>query len=149
MDSQNRDTRSRIMSKVRQKDTAPEVLLRSTLHKVGLRFRLHDRTLPGSPDLVFPRFRSVVFVHGCYWHAHGCYRSTVPKSHREFWERKFVANRRRDERVTALLQKMGWRVMIVWECSLIGRLALRPEEVVEKVRVWLMGTTEREEIAGA
>ena len=77
--------------------------------------------LPGSPDLVFPRYRAVIFVHGCYWHSHGCYKSTVPKSRREFWEDKFRANRERDERNVALLRERGWRVLTVWECELIGK----------------------------
>ena len=148
MDIVSRETRSRIMASVGQRDTRPEILLRSSLHKAGLRYRLHDRTLPGSPDLTFPRFRSVIFIHGCYWHSHGCYRSTVPKSRREFWEEKFQTNRKRDERDIALLRERGWRVMVVWECSLIGKLALAPEDVVERVRVWLLGTGERGEVSG-
>ena len=148
MDTVKREIRSRIMSRVRQKNTGPEILLRSTLHKAGLRYRLHDKTLPGSPDLVFSRFNSVIFVHGCYWHSHGCYRSTIPKSRREFWEKKFRANRMRDARNTALLLARGWRVMIVWECSLIGKQTLVPEEVVERVRAWLLGTGARGEVSG-
>jgi DNA mismatch endonuclease (patch repair protein) len=98
MDTVDHQTRSKIMASVGQKDTGAELLLRGALHKIGLRYRLHDRSLAGSPDLVFPRFHAVVFVHGCYWHSHGCYRSTVPKSRREFWTKKFDANRARDER---------------------------------------------------
>lgn len=148
MDIVSKESRSRIMGSVGQRDTGPEILLRSELHKVGLRYRLHDRTLPGSPDLVFPRFRSVIFVHGCYWHSHGCYRSTVPKSRREFWEEKFRANRRRDKRDIALLRERGWRVMVVWECSLIGKLSLAPEDVVQRVRDWLIGKEEWGEVSG-
>src|SRR6185295_17171391 len=98
MDTVDNETRSKIMASVGQKNTGAEKILRSALHKAGLRYRLHDRTLPGSPDLVFPRFRAAIFVHGCYWHAHGCHRSTVPKSRRDFWTDKFHANRLRDER---------------------------------------------------
>ena len=148
MDTVKREIRSRIMSRVRQKNTGPEILLRSTLHKAGLRYRLHDKTLPGSPDLVLSRFNSVIFVHGCYWHSHGCYRSTIPKSRREFWEKKFRANRMRDARNIALLLARGWRVMIVWECSLIGKQTLVPEKVVERVRAWLLGTEARGEVSG-
>jgi DNA mismatch endonuclease (patch repair protein) len=93
MDTVDLATRSKIMSAVGRKDTGAELLLRSALHRIGLRYRLHDRSLPGTPDLVFPRFCAVIFVHGCYWHSHGCYRSTVPKSHRKFWIAKFAANR--------------------------------------------------------
>ncbi len=148
MDIVSKETRSRIMARVGQKDTGPEILLRSALHRTGLRYRLHDRTLPGSPDLVFPRFRSAVFIHGCYWHSHGCHRSTVPKSRREFWEEKFRANRRRDARDAALLRERGWRVMIVWECALIGKHASEPKNVAERVRVWLAGVEERGEVSG-
>src|SRR5438105_14342686 len=123
MDTVDRQTRSRIMSCVGQKNTGAEILLRTSLHRIGLRYRLHDRSLPGSPDLVFPRFHAVVFVHGCYWHSHGCYRSTVPKSRHEFWTEKFRANRSRDEKNVKLLLESGRRVLTVWECSLRGRTA--------------------------
>ena len=139
MDTVDKETRSKIMSSVGQKDTSPETLLRSALHRAGLRYRLHDKKLPGSPDLVFPRFRAVIFVHGCFWHSHGCYRSTIPKSRRRFWESKFRANRSRDERDSALLRKRGWRVLVVWECALIGKQAMLPNEVVELIRFWLAG----------
>ena len=149
MDTVDSKTRSRIMSSVRQKDTGPEWLLRSALHKAGLRYRLHVRKLPGSPDLVFPRFRAVIFVHGCYWHSHGCYKTTVPKSRREFWQRKFSKNRSRDERNIMLLKKCGWRVMTVWECALVGRQAIPLENVVAQVRTWLASMEGRSEIAGS
>src|SRR5690242_10373302 len=110
MDIVDRQTRSMIMSRVGQKDTGAELMIRSALHKAGLRYRLHDRSLPGSPDIVFPRFRAVVFVHGCYWHSHGCHRSTVPKSRKQFWTDKFDANRARDARNTGLLLQSDWRV---------------------------------------
>lgn len=137
MDTVDNQTRSRIMSSVGQKDTGPEMLLRTVLHGAGLRYRLHDRTLPGSPDLVFPRFRAVVFVHGCYWHSHGCYRSTVPKSRRTFWEGKFSANRQRDRRDLDALNTRNWRAMIVWECALKGKTACPPAAITEVVKAWL------------
>lgn len=139
MDTVDRHTRSRIMAAVGQKNTGAEMKLRRALHRSGLRYRLHDRKLPGSPDLVLPRFHAVVFVHGCYWHAHGCHRSTVPKSRKVFWTEKFDANRERDERNIASLLEEGWRVLIVWECTLVGRTAMPPEEVAQHVEAWLMG----------
>ncbi len=145
MDTVDKATRSRIMSSVGQKDTGPETLLRSALHRVGLRYRLHDRNLPGSPDLVFRRYRAVIFVHGCYWHSHGCYKSTIPKSHREFWQDKFTTNKERDKRNYSLLRESGWRVLIVWECALLGKHALAPDMVAGWVRNWLVGTTEQEQ----
>jgi DNA mismatch endonuclease, patch repair protein len=104
-------TRSKIMASVGQRNTDAEMLLRTALHRVGLRYRLHDRSLSGSPDLGFPRFRAAVFVHGCYWHSHGCYRSTVTKSRREFWTSKFEENRVRDARNIKALVEDKWRVL--------------------------------------
>jgi DNA mismatch endonuclease (patch repair protein) len=148
MDTVDKATRSYIMSRVGQKNTGPEILLRSSIHAVGLRYRLHDKTLPGSPDLVFPRFRAVAFVHGCYWHSHGCYRSSVPKSRREFWSHKFQTNRIRDERNVSLLLKSGWRVLIVWECALRGQTAKPSSAVAEVVKAWLESSDKVGDIAG-
>lgn len=149
MDTVDRQTRSKIMASVGQKNTGAELLLRSTLHKIGLRYRLHDRSLPGSPDLVFPRFKAVAFVHGCYWHSHGCYRTTIPKSRREFWIEKFFANRERDERNICRLIAEGWRVMVVWECSLLGKDSLTEGEVARQFRTWLAGRLQRGDISGS
>jgi DNA mismatch endonuclease, patch repair protein len=137
MDTVDTLTRSRIMSCVGQRDTGAEMLLRAALHRIGLRYRLHDRSLPGSPDLVFPRFSSVVFVHGCYWHSHGCYRSTIPKSRRQFWIDKFHANRIRDERALKCLVDRDWRVLTVWECALRGKTAKPSSAVARAVKTWL------------
>jgi DNA mismatch endonuclease (patch repair protein) len=146
MDTVDEKTRSRIMASVGRKDTGPEILLRSALHKAGFRYRLHDGDLPGRPDLVFPRFRAVVFVHGCFWHSHGCSRSTVPKSRREYWQAKFETNRTRDERSVELLKERGWRALVVWECTLVGKHAVPTNEIVERIRVWLTGDDEFHQI---
>lgn len=109
--------RRRIMRRVRGRDTGPELAVRRFLHRAGYRFRLHDRRLPGSPDLVLRRHRTVVFVHGCFWHRHrGCRRTTTPKTRREFWRRKFTANVARDAAAVRALETLGWRVVVVWEC---------------------------------
>jgi DNA mismatch endonuclease (patch repair protein) len=114
----DRATRSRMMSGIRGRDTKPEKQVRSFLHRAGLRFRLHA-SLPGKPDLVFPRHRAVVFVHGCFWHRHaGCQYATTPSSNVEFWQAKFDSNVERDRRVTRQLRKEGWRVFVIWECQL-------------------------------
>lgn len=149
MDRVNRQTRSKIMSAVGRQDTGPEVMLRSALHRQGLRYRLHDRRLPGSPDLVFPRFRAVVFVHGCYWHAHGCYRSTVPDARRAFWLAKFKANQARDRRQEADLIAQGWRVLIVWECALVGNSKVDQTVLALRVHRWLVGSRGSAVIAGS
>jgi len=111
--------RSDRMSRIRGKDTKPELALRKALHALGLRYRLHGAGLPGKPDIVFPRYRTVVLVHGCFWHRHaGCNIATTPKSKTEFWQEKFKKNVERDARVVTQLQTMGWKVITVWECEL-------------------------------
>lgn len=118
MDVVDRATRSRMMSGIRGKDTKPERIVRSHLHRAGLRFRLQAK-LPGKPDLVLPKYGTVVFVHGCFWHRHeGCRYTTTPKSNPEFWQEKFEANVRRDAKVKHKLEEMGWRVLVVWACQL-------------------------------
>ena len=118
MDIVDQATRSRMMSRIRGKDTRPELAVRRIAHRLGYRFRLHRRNLPGSPDLVFPGRRKVVFVHGCYWHRHpGCRLAYSPKSNMEFWAAKFERNVARDEEVLTLLQRQDWDPMVIWECK--------------------------------
>lgn len=118
MDIIGKDARSRLMGRIRGKDTKPEMTVRQIAHRLGYRFRLHRRDLPGSPDLVFPGRRKVVFVHGCYWHRHpGCRFAYTPKSNVEFWTRKFVANEARDEAAVTCLLAQGWDVLVIWECE--------------------------------
>ena len=131
------EQRRKCMSSIRRENTEPELLLRSALHKSGLRYRLHYKSLPGSPDIVFPKFHVVLFVHGCYWHSHGCYKSSTPKSQRDFWINKFKANQERDQRNIKSIQEQGWRVIIVWECALKGKTSLPISTVVETIKTWL------------
>jgi len=113
----DRATRSRMMAGIKGKDTTPERLVRSHLHRAGLRFRLQAGDLPGRPDLVLPRWNAVIFVHGCYWHRHpGCRYATTPATNVHFWKNKFDANVARDTRNIAALRVAGWRVFVVWEC---------------------------------
>ena len=110
--------RSEMMARIRGRDTGPELLVRRVAHRMGLRFRLHRRDLPGRPDLVFPKHRLVVFIHGCFWHRHeGCRKSSTPKSRTGFWLEKFAANVDRDARQEAALKALGWRVFIIWQCE--------------------------------
>ena len=112
--------------------------LRRILHRRGLRYRLHDRSLPGSPDLVFPRYRAAVFVHGCFWHVHdGCKFATRPSSRKEFWKEKFAANRKRDRRNYATLAANGWRVLVVWECAIKGRKEDELDGLGKALEHWL------------
>ena len=111
--------RSRNMAAIRGKDTAPELAVRRILHAMGLRFRLHRKDLPGRPDIVLPKHRTVVFVHGCFWHRHeDCRYTTTPKTRQEFWQTKFDANVERDRRNRTDLLQLGWRVIVIWECEL-------------------------------
>lgn len=109
--------RSRIMAAVPQAHSKPEIAVRKAAHALGYRFRLHRRDLPGSPDIVFPSVKRAILVHGCFWHRHGCSRTTTPTSNCLFWEEKFKANRARDARVKRALRRAGWKVLIVWECQ--------------------------------
>lgn len=111
--------RSFMMASIRSKDTKPELAVRSGLHQLGARFRLHRRDLPGKPDLVFPRYRAVIFVHGCFWHRHtGCKLTYSPATNATWWAKKFQATVDRDQRQFELLLQAGWRVFVIWECSL-------------------------------
>lgn len=118
MDTLTPSSRSWNMSRIRGSDTMPERVVRSFLHKEGFRFRLHAKRLPGTPDIVLPKYRCVVLVHGCFWHRHrGCQYAYTPKSRQAFWLSKFKANKARDLRVLRALRTLGWRVIIVWECE--------------------------------
>ena len=111
--------RSERMSRIRSTDTSPEIALRKALHALGLRFRVHDKRLPGKPDIVLPKFRTVIHVHGCFWHRHpGCKVATTPKSNTSFWREKFDRNVQRDLRNDAALAALGWSVFVAWECQL-------------------------------
>lgn len=133
----DRATRSRMMAGIGSRDTVPELVLRRALHARGLRYRLHDRRLPGTPDLVFPRFEAVCFVHGCFWHRHaGCTYATTPTTRLEFWQAKFDSNIERDRRNRRELLEAGWRVAIVWECALRRKGELG---TALKLDLWLRG----------
>jgi DNA mismatch endonuclease, patch repair protein len=126
MDIVDKETRSRMMGGIRGKDTKPEMAVRRLAHRMGYRFRLHRRDLAGSPDLVFPGRRKVIFVHGCYWHRHdGCRFAYSPKSNQEFWTRKFDLNVLRDRRVEQELVQLGWKVLTIWECEIADNEHLR------------------------
>lgn len=130
--------RSDLMRRVRGKGSAPEMAVRRTVHRLGYRFRLHHRSLPGRPDLVLPRWHTVIFVHGCFWHRHSkCRRATVPKIRASFWADKFAKNRERDRRVVKQLRAAGWRVVVIWECETLdpARLTQRISAVLSTMRL--------------
>lgn len=123
------------MSRIRSTDTAPEIALRRALHRLGFRFRLHGRRLPGKPDIVLTKYRTVIFVHGCFWHRHeGCKIATTPKSNTEFWIEKFRRNVTRDAATVESLEASGWRVIVVWECGLNAKAAAKAAEIEMQIR---------------
>jgi DNA mismatch endonuclease (patch repair protein) len=126
--------RSERMSRIRNADTEPEMIVRRLVHGMGYRFRLHARDLPGNPDLVFRPRKKVIFVHGCFWHQHGCRQYRQPRTKRAFWEPKLARNKLRDAEVRKMLQMQGWKTMTVWECQLrrTGQLATRLTRLLEK-----------------
>lgn len=126
------------MSRIRGRDTKPEMLIRRGLHAQGFRFRLHDRKLPGRPDLVFPRYHAVIFVHGCFWHGHNCPMFKLPVTRQEFWMTKISSNRARDAKATAALLELGWRVANVWECSLKGLGKLAGDQALARCQTFLL-----------
>lgn len=142
------DVRSRMMSGIRSRNTKPELFLRRGLHKAGFRFRLHARELPGKPDIVFPRYKAVLFAHGCFWHGHDCHLFKLPSTRHEFWQAKIERNQSVDQRVTNTLEGLGWRVGIVWECALKGRTRLPHDEVINACADWLHGNKKAFESRG-
>ncbi|MES0110173.1 DNA mismatch endonuclease Vsr [Mesorhizobium sp. M0013] len=141
-------TRSRMMAGIRSKDTKPEMLLRRGLHARGLRYLLHDRRLPGRPDMVFPARRAVLFAHGCFWHGHDCPLFRLPLTRPEFWAAKIQKNQEIDARSTAALADAFWRVGIVWECALKGRGRLPLDPLLDACAGWVAGDEPILEIRG-
>ena len=141
------EVRSRMMSGIRGKDTKPEWLVRRALHARGFRYRLHARGLAGRPDLVLPRYRAVVFVHGCFWHGHDCRYFRLPGTRTEFWQGKITRNRSNDVRNRASLLEAGWRVAVVWECVLRGA-GHDVDAVADTLATWLRGEETMLEIRG-
>jgi DNA mismatch endonuclease (patch repair protein) len=129
MDVFTKEKRSKIMSKIKGKDTKPEKVVRSLLHQMGYRFRLHRKDLPGNPDIVLPKHKKVIFVHGCFWHGHdGCPRAKRPSTNKKFWNEKLLKNIERDKKNQSDLPKLGWQLLVVWQCqikdldNLIGKI---------------------------
>ena len=141
-------TRRRMMSGIRGKDTGPELIVRRGLHAQGFRYRLHDRKLPGKPDLVFARYKALIFINGCFWHGHDCHLFKWPSSSRCFWRQKISANRRRDIETLGALRSRGWRILIVWECALKGRTRRPVGQVLEVAGDWLLSGETSREIGG-
>jgi DNA mismatch endonuclease, patch repair protein len=130
-----RKQRSRCMAAIRSRDTKPEIVLRQLLRSAGYRYRVNDPSLPGKPDIVFPRDKKVIFIHGCFWHRHNCKAGrSEPATRRAFWNRKLLSNKARDRRRISELRDLGWGVLTVWECQLKGA---RPIRTLERIRMFL------------
>lgn len=141
-------TRSRIMSRIRGKDTKPEIIIRKALFKIGIRFRIHGKLLPGKPDLVLKKYSAVIFVHGCFWHGHDCPHFRMPSSNRAFWKKKIKGNQKNDQRHLQELKEGGWRVLLIWECSTRGAGHDAPEKVAQKAVTWLKSKSTFKQIRG-
>jgi len=144
----DKKNRSRMMSGIQGKNTKPEVVVRKALFADGFRYRLHDKQLPGKPDLVFPKYHAVILINGCFWHLHGCHLFKWPSSPPEFWKQKLESNRERDLRNMEQLRQQGWRVLVIWECALKGKQRLPFEQVIQLTSDWLRGKVEHLEITG-
>lgn len=141
--------RSQIMASIPAKDTKPEILIRKALHQKGYRYRLHDRALPGTPDLVFRKFNAVIMVNGCFWHGHNCALFRMPATNRNFWSDKIGNNQKRDRKVRADLLELGWRVLVVWECSMKGKHRTRFEDLISTIENWLSSDQTELELSAA
>lgn len=141
-------TRSRMMSGIRGKDTQPELIIRRRLHALGYRYKLHDNKLPGKPDIVFPKYRAVILINGCFWHGHDCHLFKWPSTRREFWKEKIGRTQERDLDNLTALDAAGWRVLRIWECALKGRGKLPLDTVIQSADRWLKSSDPFAEIRG-
>lgn len=148
VDVVDRATRSRMMSGIRGKDTKPEILIRKTLFARGFRYRLHGRKLPGSPDMVMPKYRTVIFVNGCFWHGHDCQLFKWPGTRKEFWRKKITGNCERDKHNMNDLLLDDWRVFVIWECAVKGKKRKSLENIVDRFTKWLSGNRKTGQVRG-
>lgn len=145
-DVHDRATRSRNMAAIRSVNTRPEIAIRGALHRAGLRYRLHKRGLPGRPDIVLPKYRAAVFIHGCFFHGHGCATFRWPKTRVSFWRDKIEGNRSRDQRNEQRLLEGGWRVAVIWECAARGAASVTPADIAGHIVNWLQSSNQRLEL---
>jgi DNA mismatch endonuclease (patch repair protein) len=144
----SREVRSRMMSGIRGKNTKPELLIRKGLHRLGFRYRLHDTSLPGKPDIVLRRHRAIIFVHGCFWHGHNCHLFKWPKTRPDFWVGKIERNKEVDREVLKSLREQGWRHASIWECALKGKTRKPLDEILLQCKTWLLSESYELEIRG-
>ena len=132
------ETRSRMMANIRSKNTSPELLIRKGLHARGFRFRLHIKNLPGTPDLVLPKYKAAIFIHGCFWHGHSCRYFKVPQTHQEFWMRKIGKTQDRDKLQLDAMQSLNWRVLVIWECATRTMKKRNTPLLIDKIIDWIL-----------
>jgi DNA mismatch endonuclease (patch repair protein) len=144
----NKITRSRMMAGIKGKDTQPELIIRKRLHALGFRYNLHDTKLPGKPDLVFPKYKAVIFVNGCFWHGHNCYLFKWPSSNDDFWQKKITRTIEKDKENISQLENSGWRILQIWECAIKGRERRSISEVILLTSNWLKSGSVFSEISG-
>jgi DNA mismatch endonuclease (patch repair protein) len=137
-----------MMAGIQGKDTKPEIAVRKGLFARGFRYRIHVKTLPGKPDLVFPKYKAVIFIHGCFWHGHDCHLFRWPSTHSEFWAGKIETNKKRDEQAVEALEKAGWKVLVIWECALKGKHRKPLETVLDNAGSWIMKNPASSSIEG-
>ena len=142
------NVRSRMMSGIQGKNTKPEIIIRKGLHAAGFRYRIHDKRLPGKPDMVFPKHRAVILANGCFWHKHNCHLFKWPSTRKEFWKNKLERNYEKDKENIRLLQDKGWRVLVIWECALKGKERLPLQTIINKTSRWLLSDISKMEIRG-
>jgi len=141
-------TRSRMMSGIRGKNTTPELLIRKALFKRRFRYRLHSTSLPGKPDLFFPKYHAIILVNGCFWHKHNCHLFKWPKTRSEFWEKKILENSRRDKANILIYKEMGYKVLVVWECAIKGKFKYDLNELIDRIVQWLVDGVDTHELSG-
>lgn len=142
-----KENRSRMMSRIKGKNTRPEIVIRRELHALGFRYRLHVPELPGKPDMVLPKYSAVIFINGCFWHGHDCELFQKPTTNAEFWRHKISRNQENDRKNLALLESAGWRVLTVWECSIRGRQK-HIDQVVSTIVAWLLSSSRTGDVRG-
>jgi len=142
------EVRSRMMTGIRSKNTRPELLIRKCLHGRGFRYRLHDKRLPGKPDIVLPKFHAVIFVNGCFWHGHDCNLFKMPATRTVFWQTKIENNRRNDDSSNKALSSNGWRIATIWECAMKGPARQDEAALIDQLAKWLYGDNNKLDITG-
>lgn len=138
-----------MMSGIQGKNTKPEVLVRSSLHRLGFRFRIHYNKLPGRPDIALPKYRALILVHGCFWHGHNCHLFKWPKTNSQFWQEKIESNKERDAAHRSLYREKGWKTVVVWECAIKGKHRLPVNSLLEELSCWIESCQGDRELSGA